>query len=267
MSRARLLTTPGEETLSGLRQLWHALRTPTLRVMPQQELHLTDWRRLLLGQAPASFLLEVLLRIALVYLLLLLVVRLLGKRMKGQFSNLEMAVMLVLGAIAGGPTQVPKDGLVPALVLFVGLFAVHQAFTWWSSRSPRFERAAEGHSSAVVADGRLLLDQLQAAGVTNEQLFGALREKSIGQLGELERVYFEINGQFSLLRASTVKPGLSVYNAIPAEQRPLQSLADGVRACSRCGALTDSPRNDQKCPHCTNTSWLAAVAPEKEDGE
>jgi hypothetical protein len=53
---------------------------------------LADWHRLLLGKAPFAFLLELLLRATVVYLALLLIVRLLGKRMSGQLTNLELGV-------------------------------------------------------------------------------------------------------------------------------------------------------------------------------
>ena len=60
-------------------------------------------KRLLMGNDPFQFLGEIVIRTVLVYLALMLAVRLLGKRMSGQITNLELAVMIPLGAIVAVP--------------------------------------------------------------------------------------------------------------------------------------------------------------------
>jgi hypothetical protein len=66
--------------------------------MKKYEIHLADWQRMLFGQSPPVFLLEVLIRTIIIYVFLLFVLRWLGKRMSGQLTILEMAVMLTLGS-------------------------------------------------------------------------------------------------------------------------------------------------------------------------
>src|SRR6195952_1096874 len=79
--------------------------------MDQQNIRLSDWQRILLGDAPPSFLLEVFGRAVVLYVLLLLALRVLGKRMNGQLTITEMTVMIALGAIMGGAMQMPDRGL------------------------------------------------------------------------------------------------------------------------------------------------------------
>lgn len=67
--------------------------------MEKKDIHFNDLHRLLFGEAPAIFLLEVFIRTLFTYLILLVITRWLGKRMTGQLSITEMAVMLTLGAI------------------------------------------------------------------------------------------------------------------------------------------------------------------------
>jgi uncharacterized membrane protein YcaP (DUF421 family) len=73
--------------------------------MDPGSIRLTDWKRILFGTAPASFLLEVLARTAVMYVALLVVLRLLGKRMSGQITILEMAILISLGAIVSVPCR------------------------------------------------------------------------------------------------------------------------------------------------------------------
>ncbi|TLD40418.1 MAG: hypothetical protein JETT_3326 [Candidatus Jettenia ecosi] len=71
--------------------------------MDKEVIKFGDWERLFFGHAPVEFMLEVFLRTIFIYLMLLLILRLLGKRMTSQASILELAVMVTLGAIIALP--------------------------------------------------------------------------------------------------------------------------------------------------------------------
>ena len=79
--------------------------------MKKEDIQPWDWQRILFGQAPPEFLIEVFLRTTLIYLALLVVTRALGKRMGGQLSISELAVMVTLGAIVSPAMQIPQLGL------------------------------------------------------------------------------------------------------------------------------------------------------------
>ena len=87
--------------------------------MKKEEIKPWDWQRIFLGEAPAEFLLEVLIRTIVIYLVLLVVLRLLGKRMDGQLTLTEMAVMITLGAIVSVPMQIPDRGILMGVVALV----------------------------------------------------------------------------------------------------------------------------------------------------
>src|SRR6476659_4263861 len=73
--------------------------------MEKDEIHFGDIKRWLFGDAPPEFMIEVFIRTILIYLFLLLIVRLMGKRMSGQITLTEMAVMITLGAIVSPAIQ------------------------------------------------------------------------------------------------------------------------------------------------------------------
>jgi uncharacterized membrane protein YcaP (DUF421 family) len=226
----------------------------------QPEARLDDWKRLLLGDAPLGFLAEILLRLLVVYVVMLVVMRLLGKRMSGQLSNVELAVMLLLGAIVGAPLTIPERGLVPAIVLLVALVALQRGLNALGARSEAVETLTQGRSSIFVKNGRILRHELEQAGISNEQLFATLRARGIAQLGELRRVYFEPDGEYSLVRAVPPAPGLTVQ---PASDRALQERlprCEGLVACERCGHVVAAANAPERCEHCQASGWSAAVA-------
>ena len=87
--------------------------------MKKEDIEPWDWPRILFGQAPPEFLLEVFMRTALIYIALLIIVRLMGKRMGGQLTISEMAVMVTLGAIVSPAMQIPQLGILLGIMILV----------------------------------------------------------------------------------------------------------------------------------------------------
>ena len=107
--------------------------------MKPEDIKLTDWMRIVMGEVPWDFLLEEVLRLAFLYALILFSMRLMGKRMAGQLSRNEMAALVALAATVGIPMQVPDRGMLPALVVALVIIGVqrwvaHRAFTLLSQQ-------------------------------------------------------------------------------------------------------------------------------------
>lgn len=221
-----------------------------------------DWRRVLIGAAPWTFLLEVLVRLMVVYFVLVIVVRLLGKRLSGRIGNVELAVMLALGAIVAVPIQDPVRGVVPGLLLLVMLLALQWAWNAIGARHPTFERATQNTVSLLVADGVVALDQLREARISVSQLFAVLRSQGLNQLGEARRVYLEAYGCFSVFRQDPPRPGLPLTPSWDRAQAANLQNAPGVLSCGGCGTLRSETPNveaSSPCPTCQAHAWVPAV--------
>src|SRR3954463_8664910 len=160
---------------------------------------LETWKRILIGKAPFEFALEVLLRTVVVYLLLLAAVRLLGKRMSGQVTNLELGVMLALGAIVSVPMMSAQRGIIPGLALLCFVVLLQRAFSQFEACSLPAARLLIGKPSMLVRDGVVLPRELEHAHLSQQQLFSVLRVHHVRHLGEVERVYLEAFGAFSVI--------------------------------------------------------------------
>src|SRR5206468_811332 len=146
---------------------------------------------ILFGEAPPVFMLEVFLRTIIVYLGLLVVVRLLGKRMQGQLTITEMAVMLTLGAIVSPAMQIPDKGILMGLLLLLCILIFQRSLTWINFINERIEKLTQGELITLVKDGKLNVEEMKRSRISHQQLFQVLREKSIFNLGDVERVYLE----------------------------------------------------------------------------
>jgi hypothetical protein len=70
-------------------------------------IQLTDWHRILAGGTPWEFLLEVVLRAAFTYLLLLVAMRLLGKRVAAQLTLFELSMVVTMAAVSASRCKCP----------------------------------------------------------------------------------------------------------------------------------------------------------------
>jgi uncharacterized membrane protein YcaP (DUF421 family) len=229
--------------------------------MKKEEISLGDWQRWLFGTAPPAFTLEVLLRTVLIFACMLLVMRLLGRRMKGQLSIGELAVVLTLGGIIGGALHNPEMGVLPSLVVLATILGMHRLVNWLAFKSHAVELLEQGQASRLVRDGCLELATMHEHAISQEQLFGLLRNNNIAHLGELRRVYLEANGRLSFYKLPQPRPGLSVLPRADAPPPAPDGPAHGRRVCATCGHLaTPTDHAGASCPRCTAENWLPATS-------
>jgi uncharacterized membrane protein YcaP (DUF421 family)/ribosomal protein S27AE len=228
--------------------------------MQKDDIIFMDWHRWLFGTAPPSFTGEVAIRAVIILGVMLLLVRWLGRRMKGQLSVGELAVILTLGAIIAGPLQIPTVGVLPSIVVLLAVLAVHRVSNWLAFKYRAVEVVQQGDLVLLVRNGRLELPEMQRHALSQEQLFSQLRNQNIRQLGELRRVYLEANGRFSLYKLPAPQPGLSVRPSADIPPVTPNGPAHDRQVCATCGHLaTPTDHAGTHCGHCGATNWVAAT--------
>lgn len=100
---------------------------------------LWNWMKILFGEAPPIFLLEVILRVIVIYLILVISMRLMGKRMSSMISRNEMLAMVSLAAAIGIPIQDPERGLIPAFIFAAVVIGFQYFISIYTRKSARFE--------------------------------------------------------------------------------------------------------------------------------
>lgn len=228
--------------------------------MKKEEIHLADWHRILLGTAPLEFMIEVLLRTLIIYLVLLVVLRLLGKRMGGQLTISELAVMLTLGAIISVPMQIQDRGILQGILVLICALVFQRGTSYLAVKNEKIERLMQGHESQVVRDGRILTNELAAMKISREQLLAVLRNQDIYNLGKVRRAYLEACGLFSVYKYSEARPGLSL---LPPDDEAASTEFSKVTQVSVCAECGNTPKNQNEmnstCSNCGESNWTTAV--------
>jgi uncharacterized membrane protein YcaP (DUF421 family) len=226
--------------------------------MKKEEINISDIQRILFGEAPPVFLLEVFVRTVIIYIILLVVMRWLGKRMSGQLTIMEMAVMLTLGAIVSVAMQVPDRGIILSVLVLTCTLAFHRGLGRLGFKNSRIEKITQGKMSVLVKDGVLQLNEMEKCRVSKQQLFAQLRGSQIYNLGRVKRVYLEACGLFSTFETAESKPGLSV---LPPGEQQLFSAKQPIAliACINCGFVKSKDTTNQPCTSCSCNEWTEAV--------
>jgi uncharacterized membrane protein YcaP (DUF421 family) len=227
--------------------------------MKKEEIHVDDIHRILFGQAPPVFLLEVLVRTLIIFVFLLFVVRWLGKRMSGQLTIMEMAVMLTLGAIVSVAMQIPDRGILLSMLVLLVTLTFHRGLGRLGFKSGRIENLTQGKMSLLVKDGILQMEEMARCRISRQQLFAQLRGSNVYNLGKIKRVYLEACGVFSIFQTAEAKPGLSVLPPGDQQMFDVQSPVEMI-ACLRCGVVKrEQHGKSSNCDNCGYNEWTNAV--------
>lgn len=140
-----------------------------------------------------------LVRTLILYLIIIFLIRLMGKRQIGELQPSELVITILLSEIASIPIQ---DNKVPILNSIVALFVL-VAFEILSSvitlKSPKIRAYMQGHSVIVIRDGEIDYKALKKLRMTLNDLVCALRQKDVFDIAQVSYAIFETNGKISVL--------------------------------------------------------------------
>lgn len=224
--------------------------------MKPEETHIFEWGRVFVGDVPPAFLFEVLLRMAAGYIILIVSMRVLGKRMAAQLTRNELASVTSLAAGVGLPIVAPDRGMLPSFMIAFIVVIVTRLISTLSARSQRVEALTQGSISILVDNGQMIPHAMEKTGVSRERVLGQLRSKQIRQLGEVKNLFFEANGNFTIVRAIEPTAGLCV---LPDDDITFVSelKCTSREVCHVCGATRTG--TDARCRNCGKKHWVHAI--------
>ncbi|GAB3535906.1 DUF421 domain-containing protein [Pontibacter brevis] len=229
--------------------------------MNTAEAELWDWMRIFIGEVPLIFLLEVVLRGIVVYLILIASMRIMGKRMSAMISRNEMIAMISLAAAIGIPIQDPERGMLPAFIIAGIVIGIQRYVSIKFMNNPGFESLVVGSIGAMAKDGCLDLHNMKKSKITRERMLTEFRLKEVISLGRVQRAYLEANGSFTIyLYEDHAREGLCILPDWDKDYLQELTVVEGKYACGSCGNLVESRKEpEQTCEHCNDKQWFKAV--------
>jgi uncharacterized membrane protein YcaP (DUF421 family) len=228
--------------------------------MKKEDIHINDWLRILVGEVPAAFYIELVLRAAIIFLLLMLAMRFMGKRMSGLLSRNELVAMVSLAAAIGTPLTSPDRGILPAVIIAIVVVYIERWISAKAFRNEDFERYAIGKLDILVSDAVIDLEILKKVRISRERLMAELRGSGIKQLGSVKRFYMEASGFFTLIENEEPNEGMLILPSWDQDFCERLTPSQTQVACDACGLLQPKTIDlKTKCPHCGQDCWSVAV--------
>ena len=150
--------------------------------------------------------LTLIVRAIIVYLLVLVVFRLMGKRQIGEMQPFELVLTLVIADLATIPmaeSAIPTlDGVVPLITLVV----VHFALSFISKKSQGFRKVLNGKPVIVINPDGIDFAAIETLNMTVDDIFEAIRSAGYFKLEEIQYAIMETNGVVNVLPKSEFAP-------------------------------------------------------------
>jgi uncharacterized membrane protein YcaP (DUF421 family) len=156
------------------------------------------WGRVLLGEQPPLYFFEVLFKVVVIFCLLLLIMRLLGKRGQKNLSPMQQMLLIALGSSAGDALLYPTVSLLYAATILVSVTLL----TMWMDRATvRYRRVrdyVESHPRVLVRDGVIDQRALHKERTNVRELNAALRCAGARSIEQVELAILEVSGAISV---------------------------------------------------------------------
>lgn len=143
---------------------------------------------------------ETVARVAFVYVLILVLLRVLGKREVGQLTPMEL-VMLILIPELVSQSMIREDfSLVNGVVAVTTLMSLVFVTSALSYRFSGFERMVEGTPALLVRDGEVVRETLDLERISISELAAEVRQAGVPRVGDVKWAVLETGGRVAIIR-------------------------------------------------------------------
>ena len=168
-------------------------------------------------------------RTIILYLILILAIRLMGKRQIGQMEPAEFVVTMLVANLASIPMQ---DGGIPlfsGVVPILTVLGMELALSALSLKSNRIRKILCGKPVILIENGNILQQNLRKTRITLDELTGHLREKDVLDLQAVQYAILETNGNLSVFPYPAEKPASARDAGLSARPQylPITIISDG----------------------------------------
>ena len=138
-------------------------------------------------------------RTIVLYFLIMVGLRLLGKRQIGELEPIELVLTLLISDLAAVPMQDFGIPLLNGVIPIVTLLSLSMLLSWGSVRSIRLRRLICGSPTALILDGKVQQDAMRHNRFTLDELIEELRSQGVTDLTSVKYAVLETDGQLSVL--------------------------------------------------------------------
>ena len=160
-------------------------------------------------------------RALILYILVVIVMRIMGKRQIGQLQPFELVIAIMISELAAVPMQNTGIPLVYGIIPILTLLILQLLISYLSIKSIRFRALICGKPAILIEKGRIRESELRKEMYTLNDLLEQLRINNCPNVSDVEYAILETNGQLSVIPKSQKRP-------LTPEDMNIQPQAEGI---------------------------------------
>jgi uncharacterized membrane protein YcaP (DUF421 family) len=150
---------------------------------------------------------DLVIRSTAIYLAVLLALRLFGKREVGQFTLIDLVLILLLANAVQPAMTGPDTSLTGGLVIIATLIVVNRAIALARAKLPFVRRLVESSPTPLARDGKWISGALEREELSADDVMMALREHGLTNVSEVKMAVLEGDGMISVVPLDASKAG------------------------------------------------------------
>ena len=146
------------------------------------------------------FMLSILIRTVLIYVIVTAAVRIMGKRQVSDMQTSELVITLIISEVASLPLENPERPLLNSLVPIMMIIAIELLISLLMMKSRRARSLICGHPIVIIRNGKMIDSQLRLLRISREDVYSLLREQNVSDERGVQYGIIEPNGTLSVLK-------------------------------------------------------------------
>jgi uncharacterized membrane protein YcaP (DUF421 family) len=168
-------------------------------------------------------------RAMILYLILILAVRLMGKRQIGELEPSEFVVAILIADLASVPMQDIGIPLLSGIIPILTVLSLELILSTLSVRCRRIRKFLSGNPIMLMENGKILIENLAKTRITVDELTQHLREQGILDLHTVQFAILEVDGQISTIPYPKHQPptAMDMHIQVDEAELPMPVISDG----------------------------------------
>lgn len=172
----------------------------------------------------------VLIRTVILYLIVLFVIRIMGKAELSKMSPFQLIVVFMIAELASIPIESPDVSMITGVAAIFTLLFLQVLISFLSLKSEKFKNFFSGKPSVLIDSGEINQKELKALRITINDLMEQLRIGGSPSIAEVEFAVMESNGDLSIIPKAEKKPLTAEDMSVKKDREimPVVFISDGI---------------------------------------
>ncbi|MCA1056282.1 DUF421 domain-containing protein [Rossellomorea aquimaris] len=149
----------------------------------------------------------IILRTVFLYLTIIFIFRIMGKREIGELSILDLVVFIMIAEMAVLAIEEPTDPIIHTILPMSVMVIVQFITAWFSLRSKSFREFVDGKPTVLIHNGKIDEKEMKRQRYNYDDLLLQLREKDVFNIADVEFAVLEPSGSLSVLKKEKKSTG------------------------------------------------------------